>query len=277
LSWWFLVWNFVARMMTGGDIIVLGVAGSAAQVTSYSLTRFIPITIMATVTSLIFGMAPGLGGLIGAGETVMAARVRSETMSVAWLIGTVAGAGVLLWEESFIRLWVGQRYYLGGTQTLLIVLMVLQLTLIRVDSNIIDLTLNIRRKVLLGVLCVGLSIVFGWFLIARLDLGIAGVAIGFIAGRAAQSFAYPLMIGRVLSVSFTSQLAAVGRASLVTAAMFAAASAVSRNLVVESWLTLVVGSVFSGVVMVVIALFGGLSATHRSWMWHRARRVIRLK
>ena len=93
----------------GGDIVVLGIAGSATQVTSYSLTRFIPLTITAAVASVIFGMAPGLGGLIGAGEMVRAARVRSETMAVAWLMATVAGAGVLLWEESFLRLWVGQR------------------------------------------------------------------------------------------------------------------------------------------------------------------------
>ncbi len=152
LSWWFLVWNFVTRMTMGGDIIVLGIAGSATQVTTYSLTRFIPLTITAAVASLIFGMAPGLGGLIGAGEMVRAARVRSETMAVAWLMATVAGAGVLLWEESFLRLWVDQVDPPGVLPTLLIVLMVVQLTFIRVDSNIIDLTLNIRRKVLLGLL-----------------------------------------------------------------------------------------------------------------------------
>jgi hypothetical protein len=55
----------------------------------------------------------------------------------------------------------------------LIVVMVLQFALIRNDSNIIDLTLNVRRKVLLGlgsaILCVGLS----WFLVAR-GWGIVG-------------------------------------------------------------------------------------------------------
>ena len=277
LSWWFLLWNFVTRMTLGGDVIVLGIAGSASQVTSYSLTRFIPLTITASVASVIFGMAPGLGGLIGAGDTVRAARVRIETMAVAWLMATVAGAGVLLWGESFLRLWVGERHYPGPLATLLIVVMVLQLTLIRVDSNIIDLTLNIRRKVLLGLLSAALSIGFGWFLVAQLDLGITGVAAGFIAGRAVQSVTYPLIIGRILTIRTSTQFAAMLRAGFVTAGLFGAAAALGRVVAVETWVGLVVVSALSGLVLVTLAVFGGLSENQRRWLLSRARRVIRLK
>ncbi len=277
LSWWFLVWNFVSRATMGGDIVVLGIAGTAAQVTSYSLTRFIPLTITGSVASLIFGMAPGLGGLIGAGEMVRAARVRSETMAVAWLLTTVAGAGVLLWEESFLRLWVGQRYFPGVVPTLLIVLMILQLTLIRVDSNIIDLTLNVRRKVLLGLLSVVLSVGFAWFLVARLDLGIAGVAAGFIAGRAVQSVTYPLIIGRILTIPTSAQLAAMMRPGLVTAGLLGAAAALSRVVTVHTWVGLVAASALSGVLLLAIAVIGGLSEVQRRWLWSRAKRVIRLR
>ncbi len=277
LSWWFLLWNFVTRITMGGDIVVLGIAGSATQVTTYSLTRFIPLTITSAVTSVIFGMAPGLGGLIGAGEMVRAARVRSETMAVAWLMATVAGAGVLLWEESFLRLWVGQRYFPGVGPTLLIVLMILQLTFIRVDANIIDLTLNIRRKVLLGLLSAALSIGFAWFLVARLDLGIGGVAAGFIAGRAVQSVTYPLMIGRILAIPTSAQVVAMLRAGLVTAGLFGAAAALGSVVTVGTWVSLVVASALSGVVLVAAAVFGGLSEVQRRWLLSRARRVIRLR
>jgi O-antigen/teichoic acid export membrane protein len=277
LSWWFLVWNMVSRATMGGDIVVLGIAGTAAQVTSYSLTRFIPLTITGSVASLIFGMAPGLGGLIGAGEMVRAARVRSETMAVAWLLTTVAGAGVLLWEESFLRLWVGQRYFPGVVPTLLIVLMILQLTLIRVDSNIIDLTLNVRRKVLLGLLSVLLSVGFAWFLVARLDLGIAGVAAGFIAGRAVQSVTYPLIIGRILTIPTSAQLAAMVRPGLVTVGLFGAVVALSRIVTAHTWVALVAGSAVSGVILIALAVFGGLSEGQRSWLWSRAKRVARLR
>jgi hypothetical protein len=159
----------------------------------------------------------------------------------------------------------------------LIVLMVVQLTFIRVDSNIIDLTLNIRRKVLLGLLSAALSIGLAWLLVARYDLGITGVAAGFIAGRAIQSVSYPLMIGRILTIPTSAQVAAMLRPGLVTAGLFGAAAALSTVFTVGTWAGLIAASAFTGVVLVVAAVFGGLSEVQRRWLLGRARRVIRLK
>ena len=276
LSWWFLLWNVVTRITMGGDVIVLGIAGSASDAASYSLTRFIPLTITATVASMIFGMAPGLGGVIGAGELARAKRVRSETMSIAWLMAAVAGAGVLLWERSFLDLWVGARFYPGMLATLLIVVMVLQLTLIRVDSNIIDLTLNIRTKVLLGLVAAGLSIAFAWVLVSR-GMGIAGVAAGFIAGRVVQSVAYPVMLGRMLEIPPASQLRRLGRAGIVTAALFAVAAGLGEVVGVDSWAGLVLVTAISGPLLLAVAVVGGLSKTQRVWLWNRTVRVVKLR
>ncbi|MGZ4147995.1 MAG: lipopolysaccharide biosynthesis protein [Actinomycetota bacterium] len=272
LSWWFLVWNFVTKMTVGADVVVLGIAASSPLVTSYTLTRFIPLTITAGVTSVIYGMAPGLGGLIGAGETVRAARVRNETMSTGWLMATVAGAGVLLWERSFLGLWVGAKYYPGLAATVWIVLMVLQYTVIRVDSNIIDLTLNIRRKTLLGLLSAGLSVAFAWILVKE-GLGISGVAIGFILGRSVQMVAYPLMIGRILEIPTTTQLRGLARGGSASAALFVAAALLSGHVFVHSWIKLILGAGVSGVVLLAIAFVTGLSPTQRRSLWTRARRV----
>ncbi len=277
LSWWFLVWNLVMKVTMGGDIVVLGIAGSAPEVATYSLTRFIPITIMAGITSLIFGMTPGLGGLIGAGEIARAARVRDETMATAWLIATVAGAGVLLWERSFLELWVGPGRYPGTLATFLIVLMVVQLTLIRVDSNIIDLTLNIRRKVLLGLAAAGISVVLAWYLVGTAHLGIVGVAVGFMAGRVVQSLAYPAMIGRILAVPARRQAAGFARGAVATAVLLGGAAVLGRDAHVGSWPGLVFASGLSGIGLLAAASLLGLSGTQRRRLWSRALRVVRLR
>ncbi|HXF37672.1 MAG TPA: lipopolysaccharide biosynthesis protein [Actinomycetota bacterium] len=277
LSWWFLVWNLVMKVTMGGDIVVLGIAGSASEVATYSLTRFVPITIMAGITSLIFGMAPGLGGLIGAGEVERAARVRNETMATAWLISVVAGAGVLLLGRSFLELWVGPGHYPGTLATLLIALMVIQLTLIRVDSNIIDLTLNIRRKVLLGLGAAAASVALAWYLVARAHLGIVGVTLGFMAGRIVQSLAYPAMIGRILALPARRQLAGFARGALATGALLGGSAALGRAVRVGSWPGLVLASAAAGCVLLGLAFLLGLSAVQRRRLWVRARRVVRLR
>jgi O-antigen/teichoic acid export membrane protein len=277
LSGWFLLWNLVTKITMGADIIVLGIAASAKVVTTYSLTRFVPLTITAGVTAVIMSIMPGLGGLIGAGELPRSAQVRGETMSVAWLIAAVAGAGVLLWERSFLALWVGERYYPGLWPTFLIVLMVLQLTLIRVDSNIIDLTLNLRWKVVLGLVAAGISVALAWFLVSDLDLGIAGMAVGFMVGRAVQSVAYPVMVGRILRIPILDQLRGMVRPALVTGFLFVVASALSTVVRVKGWIGFVPVAGASGAVFLVLAFYIGLPPNQRNHVKARARQVVRLR
>ena len=53
--------------------------------------------------------------------------------------------------------------------------MVLQFGLIRVDSNVIDVTLRVRAKVLLGLCPPLLVVTLGVVLVGPLDLGIPGI------------------------------------------------------------------------------------------------------
>jgi O-antigen/teichoic acid export membrane protein len=277
LSWWFLLWNLVTKVTMGADVIVLGFAASSTVVTVYSLTRFVPLTITAGVGAVILSIMPGLGGLVGAGELSRSAKVRIETMAGTWLLATVAGAAVLLWERSFLGLWVGEKYYPGLGPTFLIVVMVLQLALIRVDSNIIDLTLNLRLKVLLGLLAAGLSVVFAWVLISRFQMGIAGLAVGFMAGRAIQSVAYPVMVGHILRIPTRDQLKGLIRPTLVTGLLFGVCALGSTTIRMEAWIKFIPVAALSAAVLLVIAFFAGLPATQRERLWTRARQVARLR
>ena len=276
LSWWFLLWNLVMTFMLAGDVVVLGIAGSPRLVTTYTLARYLPQAIIVAVATVIFAIMPGLGGLIGAGDLTRAVRIRGETMSLVWLMTIVAGATVLLWEESFLRLWVGARYYPGAATMLMIMLAVLQFSLIRTDANIIDLTLNLRRKVLLGTVSVALSVGLGWFFLAVLEMGIIGLVLGFMLGRAILSVAYPLMIGRVLGVAAARQMRAIVRPALTTGVLFVCSSVLGTALHAGSWVALFVSVAVSAGVIAVLAFFAGLSAAPRRLMWNRLRKVVRL-
>jgi hypothetical protein len=160
---------------------------------------------------------------------------------------------------------------------LMIMLMVLQFSLVRTDANIIDLTLNLRRKVLLGTVSAAISVGLAWTFLAVLEMGIVGLALGFILGRSILSVAYPLMIGRVLGLPAMRQVRAVARPGLATAALFAGSTLLSSVVDAGSWLTLCVSVAASTVVVAVAAFFGGLSAELRGLVWARFRRVARLR
>ena len=113
LSWWFLLWNIVMRVLQASDVVLLGIAGSPALVTTYTLTRYVPQAVTVAAAMMIFSIMPGLGGLIGGRDLDRAARVRHETMSMIWLFTVICAGTVLVWQESFLGLWVGARYYPG--------------------------------------------------------------------------------------------------------------------------------------------------------------------
>jgi O-antigen/teichoic acid export membrane protein len=274
LSGWFLLWNLVMQLMRGSDVVVLGIADSAQLVTVYALARYVPEAIFGAVAIAISAIMPGLGGLIGARDAERAADIRSESMALTWVLATAGGAAFLLLQESFLTLWVGEQYYPGTTANLLIILLTIQFAFIRNDASIIDLTLQLRGKVLLGLLSAVLSIGLAVLLVGAWDLGITGLAVGFLAGRSILTVAYPWIVGRSLGVSPLRQLRAAARPLLLGAALFGAAAAAAPAVYTGSWIALVALAIASFSGFAAAAFFLGLPFRARRRMAGRVRQVL---
>jgi hypothetical protein len=158
----------------------------------------------------------------------------------------------------------------------MVMLMVLQFALIRTDANIIDLTLNLRRKVLLGTVSAVLSVGLAWLFLGPMDMGIIGLVLGFIVGRAIQSVGYPWMIGKLLGIPPQRQLTGIVRPAIVTGVLFAGASTLGASVRAGSWQSLILSAGSSAGIISILAFFAGLGAETRRVLWHRLRRVARL-
>ena len=274
LSWWFIVWKFVMQIMLAGDVLILGTFASVELVTTYTLTKYVPEALIRVIAIAALGTAPGLGGIIGAGNLQKAIQVRNEIMSLTWLILTVASTTVLLWNQSFLQLWVGAAYDAGPIATLLIILMMMQFTLIRNDANIIDLTLNIRHKVLLGVFAAILSMGLAAYLVGYVEWGIIGLCWGFIGGRMLLSLIYPGLVGRYLGVSLSAQLKSALRPAITTGLLFVLIFNIRGFLSAGTWLGLVMSSSMTVLLVSVAAFFAGLADNQRRRLLKRGRRVL---
>lgn len=275
LSWWFLGWNLVMKLMLASDVVVLGIFNSVESVTAYSLTKYTPEVLVSLVAMVVFGVTPGLGGIVGSGKVHKAAQVRTEIMLLTWLIGTALGATALLWNGVFVPLWVGKDSYAGALPTLLITVMMLQFGFIRNDASIIDLTLDLRHKVLLGLLSAALSLALAVVFLRVFDLGIVGLCSGFILGRLILSLGYPWLVGHFLETSLASQFRGVLRPALVTAVLFGLTSWLSSSLSVNTWLGLILLGGATLAVMLPLVFYAGLSNNQRSWLVQRVRQLTR--
>jgi O-antigen/teichoic acid export membrane protein len=269
LSIWFMLWNLINKLMMASDVVVLGLLNSVQSVTSYTLTKYAPETTINVIAIVVFSILPGLGGIIGSGDVVKAARVRSEIMSFTWWTLTVFGATILLWNRSFLALWVGPDHFPGEFTNLLVILMVSQFVIFRNDANVIDLTLKLQQKVILGLLSVTLSIGLAVIFVAGFKMGIPGVIYGIMAGRIVLSIAYPLMVGKLIKLSWLTQVKSIIRPLVVTILVFTgfmyASGKISQwnSFLNNSWIGLIFSVGFTFVVIVVFTFFTGFTRTQQ--------------
>ena len=282
LSWWFLGWDIVMSLMTASDVVVLGFLNSVESVTNYTLSKYAPEMTISIVAIMVVGIIPGLGGIIGSGDYGKAVKVRGEIMTVTWLVGAVFGSGILLWNRTFVSLWVGGNHFVGGVSDLFIVLLVLQFIFIRTDANVINLTLNLKRKVILGFISVAISLFISSFLVYFLKLGIVGMCAGIILGRMVLSVQYPILIGRMLKVEIASQIKSIFRPAIVMAFLFVVALVLEPHLLTREWHS-ITGWVYfmlsvgiTACIVFILAFFFGLTKKQRNKIFIRVRAILNL-
>lgn len=273
LSSWFVVWRLVMQVMMASDIVILGVLGRVELVTTYVLTRYAAETMIGVASVVTGGIAPGLGGIIGSGRAEKAIRVRKEMMAATWLMTTTVATTVVLWDREFVRLWVGESHYAGLTETLMIVLMLTQLVLIRGDAQVIDLTLNVRRKVLLGASSALGSLLLSGLLIRVFDWGIVGMCLGLMAGRSVLSLAYPGLVGRVLGAPLGSQVRGAARPGAVMGLFLMIGLGLESMVTARTWLQLVVGVGATAAIVGTAAFYAGLTPDVRRRLLARIGQV----
>jgi O-antigen/teichoic acid export membrane protein len=274
LSWWFLAWTLVLQLLKAGDVVVLGIFDSPELVTSYSLTRYIPETIIGVVAIIVFGITPGLGGIIGRGDFKKAENLRNELMIFTWIIVTVFGSTILLWNQSFVQLWVGEEYYAGALSNLLIILMVSQFVFIRNDANIIDLSLDLKTKVLFGLLSAGLSAGIAAILVGVYELGIVGLTLGFISGQLILTIGYPLLVGRFFGVSISSQLSGLLRPIFVTILLFGSLTLLGDRIAVSTWFSLLLVVGLTVGLLSLVTFYLGVTREQRKSLLARVRKLL---
>jgi len=274
MSIWLALGDVVSKLM-GSDVLVLGMMLSASAVTTYVLTGYAARLALNLHTLAAEAVMPGVAGIIGEKRFDRAALLRRELLAVTGIFVTAMGATILLWNRSFIYLWVGAENYAGAWTNLLIVLIAVQSAFIRCDAYVIDAALQPSRRVRVGIVAGILTLAFS--LALTRVAGMPGLCLGILLGRATQSVGYPLLVRRCLERSPELSLAWLGRPLLVMGLLFATAAWLGNQLVMEHWISWVAAVTVTLVTSFGIALLLGLPSELRSAVAGRmlamARRV----
>lgn len=275
LSIWWFAWTSINKLLMASDIIVLGIVASTSAVTTYALTSYAALTLLQLTSMLLGSVTPGLGGVIGQKQYEKAAQLRGEMMKMSWLMLTAMGATILLWNRSFIFLWVGAEHYAGLWANLLIVVVMVQFVFIRNDAFVIDLTLQMREKVIVGAVAAVLSIVFSALLIP--SWGITGLCLGMIAGRLILTVSYPFIINSQLEQPRKLPLKSLVRPGLTMGLVFGVSGYLGEALLADNWIVWLIAAGGSFGLALCVALFAGLDADSRKPLLKRLKMIRTLR
>jgi O-antigen/teichoic acid export membrane protein len=274
LSVWNTIGNLVAKLQLASDVLILGIVASASTVSIYVLTGYAAQAVTGIITLIIGAITPGFAGLIGAKQFEKSAVLRNEVLAMNWLLVTTVGSTILLWNRSFLNLWVGESFYSGSRVNLLIILLMVQTSFIRSDAQFIDATLKLRDRIIVNLLAAVLSITLSVVLTSR--LGIAGLCLGMLIGRLLQTVLYPLMINSYLGNSRPFSLNTIVRRSSMTAILFVAATYGSRRILAQNWIEWGLSVIATLSVATLLAATLGLCNECRKVLLQRLRLILRL-
>jgi len=264
----FFFWKWINQFLTAGDVLLVGILGSPAMVTVYSLTKYAPDAVIRLTGFVVNGSAASFGRLLSDERYAKLRRARAELMTATWLITTVSGVTVLLWSPSFLVLWVGPGYDQGSTTTLMITILAAQLMFVRNDASLIDLTLKLRSKVLLGVATIAVTVIL---LVAfvRSDFQITTLCLALATGRIPMSIGYPCIVGRVIGIAPSQQVFPCIRVLLTTTLLFGVAVMLRDSLEALTWLSLSLSVGITVIATISIAMLLGMNSTQQSRIWKR--------
>lgn len=215
-SGWVLVWSLATKFLLSSEIILIGTLLGAATVTDYVFTSYVLQFALAICLMTASAMMPGLGKALGENDMARANAVTQETRDLVFAIATAVCCLILIFNGPFVRLWVGNEFFIGPLANIAMALSFLQLAMIRCDAQIQDTGLLIGRKVTLGIISTVLSLGLGYMALTYTG-EIWMMFVGLMLGRLLMSIGFAVMVGRMLnSPRYVSCKAALGAFTLIS-------------------------------------------------------------
>jgi O-antigen/teichoic acid export membrane protein len=252
VSIWFMLWEVFSKGIFLGEIIILGLFASSELVASYAITAFAASTVSVVVVTAIAATLPGFGSILEKKEYEKAAKLRKESAAyISFLIFSI-GCLVLLLNESFVNVWVGGKQFAGPVENILIVITAMQLVFIRKDASFINLGINIKKKVLLGLVSLITCLAMGSIFIP--EYGIVGLCVSMLIGRLPLSYSFPKISQSIVrektSICDVNFFKLSLKLSVLVFCWF-----VGQQILFHAWIDLIFGGALISVVIFSIYLF----------------------
>lgn len=210
----------------------------AVEVTRFVVTYYAVQIITSTISTVLIGVLPGFGVLLGKGEYERVNEIRKESIVYSWWLAFSVAITILLVNQSFVSLWVNEEVYAGKFENIFIILMSLQMVFLKNDSLIINLALEQKEKVKVTLYSI-VAIVFLSLIIVP-SYGVIGFCVSLILRRLILNYYYPRIISDFLNAEKLGVANAVTVRGWIIAVLLSSLSIYLNSYIyIDSWIVLI--------------------------------------
>ncbi|MFC4872889.1 lipopolysaccharide biosynthesis protein [Negadavirga shengliensis] len=235
LSGWFMAFTGSKMFLLGSDKIILGYLSTPVYVTQYTITMFASLALQGIISAVVNGVIPGIGSLFGQQHFEKVKQARKLIANLNWLIVFSIGTSILLLNHSFIQLWMGQDYFAGNIENFLIILIALQFVFFQTDSFIINVSLELKEKVMFSIISSVVTFLLALWLVPVYQ--ILGLCISILLGRMVLTIGYPIILKNKMSERNVFSFTHI-RPFTVSLLVFIGANYAGQYVSISDWLSL---------------------------------------
>jgi O-antigen/teichoic acid export membrane protein len=271
LSGWLMAFTGSKMFLMSSDKIVLGYLIGTVFVTQYTLTMFTSVAIQGIILALISGITPGIGKLFGNQDFEKVKKVRKLINNLAWLFAVSTGVAVLLFNKSFIQLWIGPNQYAGLYENFFILLISIQSIFFQIDGFIINVTLDLKMKFILSAIAALVTLLLAFLLVEQYQ--IAGLCLSILAGRLVLTIGYPVILKK--RMQDTSSLLSGGVLQPIVMAGFflVLAAYVSQWISIANWFLLGAAGLIAFTGTALLFWAAGIRPADRAEVWATVSKI----
>lgn len=262
VSGWFMGFSFSHMILLNSDKILLGYLVGPELVTIYVLTLFTVKSMEGVISAVISGIIPGIGKFFGNREFEKVRDARRVLTLIIWLSVSTIGVPILLFNQSFLYLWIGEGKFAGHMENLLLLFIGVQYIFFYMDSNFINVTLDMKTKVVLSTLSSLLTVLLAFVLVKEYLL--IGLCLSILVGRLVLTIGYPIILKTKMEESFSLLKFGNIRPLMVSMGIFLLAVYFSDQILVESWIHLIGWGLLSALVSGFFFWVVGLSRNNKA-------------
>lgn len=261
-------------LLTDADTIVIGMVFGPAIAAVYATTGALVRFSVAPVQQLLGSGNPGISYLAGKKEWNKIIRLRIEQYQMALMCLTSVGVVIIVFNESFLRLWVGEGFYGGPSLTLALVVMAILKQLVNVDAIPLDAVLQLKPKLMVMSFFGVMSLPFGYLLLKT--IGLAGYSFSLIFCYIGILGRFQFLLRKFNNIPIRPHLRANLRSFMVTVTFLAGAVLLQQctNIGHLNWFVLISHSGMLSMFTGLIFFYVGISYDTRLSLKARARSFI---